>query len=147
MIRNAVLEDIDEIYNLNTELFIVLSELKKDIYNPIGFPKEFITSIINSNESDYIVLTLTLKEKTDVLKIWESRFQFKHNYYDFSLEQLDFIEEAVIEYLKIYLKNDMTNKIIEVDIERQTERELMANIFNNFYNEIKSEYKTKEKEE
>ena len=90
----------------------------------------------DDNESDYIVLTLTLKEKTDVLKIWGSRFQFKHNYYDFSLEQLDFIEEAVIEYLKKYLKNDMINKIIEVDIERQTERQLMANIFNNFYNEI-----------
>lgn len=94
MIRNAVLEDIDEIYNLNTELFIVLSELKKDIYNPIGFPKEFITSIINSNESDYIVI-----EEDDKIigysLIEERKSPFK-KYPNFKEDHFASIDELVI---------------------------------------------------
>ena len=56
MLRIANLDDVNEIYNLNTELFVVLNELKGDIYNPIGFPMDFITSMIKSNESDYILV-------------------------------------------------------------------------------------------
>ena len=56
MLRIANLDDVNEIYNLNTELFVVLNELKGDIYNPIGFPMDFITSIIKSNDSDYILV-------------------------------------------------------------------------------------------
>ena len=56
MLRLASLDDIDEIYNLNTELFLVLNNLRDDIYNPVGFPKIFIKSMINSLNSDYIVI-------------------------------------------------------------------------------------------
>lgn len=56
MLRIASLEDIDYIYSLNTELFIVLNGLNERIYNPIGFPKEFISSMIKSKDSDYILV-------------------------------------------------------------------------------------------
>jgi len=56
MLRIANNEDIDDIYNLNTELFIVLNELKGEIYNPIAFPRVFISSMINSSYSDYILI-------------------------------------------------------------------------------------------
>ena len=56
MVKIDSLEDVDEIYNLNTELFIVLNELKNEIYNPIAFPRIFIESMINSLNSDYIII-------------------------------------------------------------------------------------------
>lgn len=56
MLRIASRKDIEDIYNLNTELFIVLNELKGDVYNPIAFPKIFISSMINSLNSDYILI-------------------------------------------------------------------------------------------
>ena len=46
MIRIANENDIEQIYNLNTELFIVLNSLNDKIYNPIGFPREFINIMI-----------------------------------------------------------------------------------------------------
>ena len=56
MIRIANLEDIEEIYNLNTELFVVLNELKENIYNPIGFPRDYISTMIRADNSDYILI-------------------------------------------------------------------------------------------
>ena len=55
MIRIANENDIEQIYNLNTELFIVLNSLNDKIYNPIGFPREFINIMIKAPNSDYIV--------------------------------------------------------------------------------------------
>lgn len=52
MLRLAILDDIEEIYKLNTELFIVLNNLREDIYNPIAFPNIFIKSMIESLNSD-----------------------------------------------------------------------------------------------
>ena len=48
MTRIASEKDIEQIYNLNTELFIVLNSLNDKIYNPIGFPKQFIDIMIKS---------------------------------------------------------------------------------------------------
>ena len=56
MIRLADEADADAISKLNEELFIVLNELKGDIYNPVAFPKYFIDSMIKSHESDYILI-------------------------------------------------------------------------------------------
>ncbi len=56
MLRIANCDDTEAIYNLNEQLFKVLNELKGDIYNPVAFPKSFISSMIKSNESDYILI-------------------------------------------------------------------------------------------
>lgn len=55
MIRLANENDVDVIYNLNTELFKVMSEIEETIYNPYGMPKEVILSVINSEKADYIL--------------------------------------------------------------------------------------------
>ena len=47
MIRIAQESDADAISELNEELFVVLNELKGDIYNPVAFPKSFINAMIN----------------------------------------------------------------------------------------------------
>lgn len=56
MLRIADCDDTEAIYNLNEQLFIVLNDLKGDIYNPVAFPKSFINSMIKSKEADYILI-------------------------------------------------------------------------------------------
>ena len=55
MIRLANEEDVDVIYDLNTELFKVMSEIEESIYNPYGMPKSIILSAIKSSKMDYIL--------------------------------------------------------------------------------------------
>lgn len=55
MIRLANESDVDVIYDLNTELFKVMSEIEESIYNPYGMPKSIILSAINSQKMDYIL--------------------------------------------------------------------------------------------
>lgn len=94
MLKTANLDDVDEIYNLNTELFVVLNELKGDIYNPVAFPKEFITSMINSNDADYIIIQED--DKIIGYALIEERVSPYKEYESFAEDHYAFIYELVI---------------------------------------------------
>lgn len=94
MIRLANENDIDEIYNLNTELFLVLNNLKEDIYNPIGFPKEFINAMIKAVSSDYILV-----EEDDRIigyALIEQRESPYKQYDSFKEDNYSFIYELIV---------------------------------------------------
>lgn len=55
MIRIANEDDVENIYELNEELFKVLNSLNSTIYNPEAMPKDMIRSMINSQKADYIL--------------------------------------------------------------------------------------------
>ena len=109
MVKIASLEDVDEIYNLNTELFIVLNELKNEIYNPIGFPRIFIESMINSLNSDYIII-----EEDDKIigyALIEERVSPYKDYEAFVEDNYAFIYELVV--LPEYRTKGYGRKLIE----------------------------------
>lgn len=109
MVKIASLEDVDEIYNLNTELFIFLNELKNEIYNPIAFPRIFIESMINSLNSDYIII-----EEDDKIigyALIEERVSPYKDYEAFVEDHYAFIYELVV--LPEYRTKGYGRKLIE----------------------------------
>ncbi len=94
MIRIANENDIEQIYNLNTELFIVLNSLNDKIYNPIGFPKQFINIMIKSHESDYIVIEDD--DKIIGYVLIEKRESPYKTYESFKEDEFAYIYEVVI---------------------------------------------------
>ena len=109
MVKIASLEDVDEIYNLNTELFIFLNELKSEIYNPIAFPRIFIESMINSLNSDYIII-----EEDDKIigyALIEERVSPYKDYEAFVEDHYAFIYELVV--LPEYRTKGYGRKLIE----------------------------------
>ena len=94
MLRLAILDDIEEIYKLNTELFIVLNSLREDIYNPIAFPKIFIKSMIESLNSDYIIVEDD--DKIVGYALIEERVSPYNDYEGFVEEHYAFIYELVV---------------------------------------------------
>lgn len=109
MFKIAQLNDTDDIYKLNTELFMVLNELKENIYNPVGFPDTFIKSMIISKESDYILAIDD--EKVIGYALIEERVSPFKEYDSFVEDHYAFIYELVI--LPEYRNKGYGKKIIE----------------------------------
>lgn len=132
MLRIANTYDIDEIYNLNTELFVVQNELKPEIYNPIAFPKIFIKSMINSLNSDYILIEDD--EKIIGYALIEERESPYREYDSFVEDHYAFIYEIVI--LPEYRTKGYGRKIIEEAIRWANKRKLTSielNVLSNNY--------------
>ena len=132
MLRIANTYDVDEIYNLNTELFIVQNELKPEIYNPIAFPKIFIRSMINSLNSDYILIEDD--EKIIGYALIEERESPYREYDSFVEDHYAFIYEIVI--LPEYRTKGYGRKIIEEATKWANERKLTSielNVLSNNY--------------
>lgn len=109
MLRIATLDDVEDIYNLNTELFIVLNNLREDIYNPIAFPTVFIKSMINSLNSDYILIDED--DKLIGYALIEERQSPYKEYDAFVEEHYAFIYELII--LPEYRTKGYGKKIME----------------------------------
>ncbi len=109
MFRIATIDDVEDIYNLNTELFLVLNNLKKDVYNPIAFPHTFIKSMINSPNSDYILVIED--EKVIGYALIEERESPYKEYDSFTEDHYAFIYELVI--LPEYRNKGYGKKIID----------------------------------
>lgn len=132
MLRIANTYDIDEIYNLNTELFVVQNELKPEIYNPIAFPKIFIKSMINSLNSDYILIEDD--EKIIGYALIEERESPYREYDSFVEDHYAFIYEIVI--LPEYRTKGYGRKIIEEATRWASKRKLTSielNVLSNNY--------------
>lgn len=109
MFKIADLNDTEDIYKLNTELFIVLNELKNDIYNPIAFPEAFIKSMIISKDSDYI---LAIDDERIVgYALIEERVSPYKEYDSFVEDHYAFIYEIVV--LPEYRNKGYGKKIID----------------------------------
>ncbi len=109
MFKIADLNDTEDIYKLNTELFIVLNELKNDIYNPIAFPETFIKSMIISKDSDYI---LAIDDERIVgYALIEERVSPYKEYDSFVEDHYAFIYEIVV--LPEYRNKGYGKKIID----------------------------------
>lgn len=109
MFKIADLNDTEDIYKLNTELFIVLNELKNDIYNPIAFPETFIRSMIISKDSDYI---LAIDDERIVgYALIEERVSPYKEYDSFVEDHYAFIYEIVV--LPEYRNKGYGKKIID----------------------------------
>lgn len=133
MLRLASLDDIDEIYNLNTELFLVLNNLRDDIYNPVGFPKIFIKSMINSLNSDYIVIEDD--DKIIGYLLIEKRESPYKTYESFKEDEFAYIYEVVI--LPEYRLKGYGKYLIEEAQKWAKERNLKSielNVLSNNYN-------------
>lgn len=94
MLRKAVIDDIEDIYNLDTELFIVLSELEPDVYNPVSFPKDYIKAMINSEDSDYIIVEED--EKVIGYCLIEKRAAPCERFESLKKDEFAYIDEVVI---------------------------------------------------
>lgn len=132
MIRIANTDDIEEIYNLNIELFVVLNELKGDIYNPIGFPKEYISVMINSNDTDYILIEDD--DKIVGYALVEKRAAPSNIYECFKPDEFAFINEIII--LPEYRSKGYGRKIMEEATKWAKERKLTSvelNVLSNNY--------------
>lgn len=132
MIRIARKEDIDSIYDLNTELFIILNELKSNIYNPVAFPKIFIESMIASTNSDYIVL-----EEDDKIigyALIEERVSPYKDYDSFNEDHYAFIYEFVV--LPEYRTKGYGRKIMDeaqIWAEKRNLKSIELNVLENNY--------------
>lgn len=132
MLRIANEQDINDIYNLNTELFVVLNELKGEIYNPIGFPLEFITSMIRSKDSDYILVEDD--DKIIGYALIEERQSPFNQYSSFKEDNFAYIYELIIlpEYRFKGYGREIINKAKEwAKLRKLTSIEL--NVLNNNY--------------
>lgn len=109
MIRIAQESDADAISELNEELFVVLNELKGDIYNPVAFPKSFINAMINSQESDYILIEDD--DKVVGYALIEQRMSPYNEYNAFVEEHYAYIYEIVV--LPEYRTKGYGKQIIE----------------------------------
>lgn len=109
MFKIADLNDIQDIYKLNTELFLVLNQLNENIYNPISFPESFIKSMIISKESDYILAIDD--EKIIGYALIEERVSPFKEYDSFVEDHYAFIYEIVM--LPEYRNKGYGKKIIE----------------------------------
>lgn len=133
MIRLANINDVENIQKLNMELFIVLNQLRPDIYNPIAFEKTFIKSMINSCNSDYILI-----EDDDRLvgySLIEERISPFKEYDSFIEDHYAFIYELVI--LPEYRTKGYGRQIIEAANMWAKKRKLTSielNVLNNNYN-------------
>lgn len=122
MLRLANIDDVEQIYNLNTELFIVLNNLKENIYNPVGFPKTFIISMINSSKADYIVIEDDDKIVGYAL-IEEREAPFKE-YTSFKKDKFAFIYELIV--LPEYRSKGYGTRIIDEAVNWAKKRELTS---------------------
>lgn len=122
MFKIADLNDINDIYNLNTELFLVLNELKANIYNPMAFPDSFIKSMIISTDSDYILAIDD--EKIIGYALIEERVSPYKEYDSFVEDHYAFIYELVM--LPEYRNKGYGKKIIEEAIKWAKERNLTS---------------------
>ena len=132
MLRLASLDDIDEIYNLNTEFFLVLNNLREDIYNPVGFPKIFIKSMINSLNSDYIVIEDD--DKIVGYALIEERVSPYKDYEAFVEDRFAFIYEFVI--LPEYRNKGYGRKILDEAMQWAKNRgltDIELNVLSNNY--------------
>ena len=133
MIRIANENDIEQIYNLNTELFIVLNSLNDKIYNPIGFPREFINIMIKSHNSDYIVIEDD--DKIIGYLLIEKRESPYKTYESFKEDEIAYIYEVVI--LPEYRLKGYGKYLIEEAQKWAKERNLKSielNVLSNNYN-------------
>lgn len=132
MFKIATIEDVYDIYNLNTELFVVLNELKENVYNPVAFPESFIKSMINSQYADYILVIDD--EKVIGYILIEERVSPFREYDSFVEDHYAFIYEIVMlpEYRnKGYGKEAIEQAVIWAKDRKLTSIELNA-LSNNY---------------
>ncbi len=135
MLRIASNNDLEDIYNLNTELFIVLNELRNDIYNPAAFPISFIKSMIGSTYSDYILAIED--EKVIGYILIEERHSPSKDYEAFKEDNFAFIYEFVV--LPEYRLKGYGKKLIEEAKNWAKKRNLTSielNVLSNNYSAI-----------
>lgn len=133
MLRTAGLQEAEEIYKLNTELFVVLNNLRGDIYNPIAFPMIFIKSMINSLNSDYIIVEDD--DKIVGYALIEERVSPYKEYEGFIEDHYAFIYELVV--LPEYRTKGYGKTLIEEAINWAKKRNLDSielNVLSNNYN-------------
>ncbi len=135
MTRIANMQDVDQIYNLNTELFIVLNTLNDRIYNPIGFPMDFIKAMISSPDSDYIVIEdddkiigyILIEKRESPYKIYDS---FKEDEFAYVYEVVILPEYRLKGYGK-YLIDEANTWAKERGL-----KSIELNVLSNNYNAI-----------
>lgn len=135
MIRIANLDDIEDIYALNTELFKVLTELKESLFNPIGFPKGYISVMIRSDNSDYVVIEDD--DKIVGYLLIEKRAAPIDRYDSFKKDEFAYIEEIII--LPEYRAKGYGTKLIEFATKWAKDRDLTSlelNVLSNNYSAI-----------
>lgn len=135
MTRIANMQDAEQIYNLNTELFFVLNILNDKIYNPIGFPMDFIKAMINSTDSDYIVIEDDGKIIGYILI--EKRESPYKTYASFKEDEFAYVYEVVI--LPEYRSKGYGKYLIDEANKWAKERGLKSielNVLSNNYNAI-----------
>lgn len=133
MLRRATIDDIEDIYNLNTELFLVLNNLKENIYNPIGFPKDYIKASIMSNDTDYILVEDD--DKIVGYALIEKRESPYKEYPSFKEDSFAFIYELIV--LPEYRLKGYGKSIIDEAYKWAKERNLTSielNVLENNYN-------------
>lgn len=135
MIKLATLEDVQEISDLNIELFSFLNTLKEDIYNPIGLPLNFIYSMINSKEADYI---LSIEdEKVIGYALVEERSAPSNVYDSFKEDKFAYVYEIVV--LPEYRLKGYGRELIDAVSKWGRQRNLTSielNVLSNNYNAI-----------
>jgi len=122
MLRLAKKEDIDSLFYLNEQLFIVLNELRGDLFNPVGFSKEFIENMITSQDSDYIVIEDD--EKIVGYALIEERKSPYKKYNSFIEDHFAYICELVI--LPEYRLKGYGKQIIEEAVKWAKNRNLTS---------------------
>ncbi len=135
VLKTASDENIMDIYNLNTELFIVLNELKSNVYNPVAFPESFIKSMILSSTSDYILVIDD--DKVVGYALIEERVSPYKDYDGFTEDHYAFIYELVV--LPEYRNKGYGKKIMEEAIKWAKTRKLSSielNALSNNYNAL-----------